>query len=159
MLLGGYKLDLHQSYLGSTFLLELPFKNPLFNSVPLCKIFVRICRRINVKLLYMTLKKSGSSPSNWTYLSNGVTGPCSSGFLLAKSFFSFFALFYYLPIFTGVPDNSCLQVISRVYPAHLPPTSLSLSLSCWNALLVLLDQLKASDAKNSYQMSTYLRLQ
>ena len=58
-----------------------------------------------------------------------------------------------------MPVNSCLQVVSHVYTAHLPPTSLSLSLSCWNALLIRLDQLKASDAKHSYQMSTYLRLQ
>ena len=58
-----------------------------------------------------------------------------------------------------MPVNSCLQVISRVYTARLPPASLSLSISCWNALLIRLDQLKASDTKHSYQMSTYLRLQ
>lgn len=98
MLLGGYKLDLYQSYLGSAFLLELPFKNPLFKKKILCLTQSLNVKSLSpfaaeyVKLLYMALKKSGSSLSNWTYLSNGVTGPCSSGFFSSQILFFFLSV-------------------------------------------------------------------
>lgn len=93
------KYSLHQSNLGSTFLLQLPFKNLLFNSIKaLLKAFSLICQRMDFKLLYLVVRVLS------IYL-NFIFLVLSLILFSSHNLFPFFLIFYYIHFIGRLPQN------------------------------------------------------